>query len=158
MISKQLTTHLDDIDDLQCDDFDFSFNPAELQAFIPEEVASSEYEEPSSDEDQDMTCVKEEILDQKEDKNEDMISSESSDADNNNVLKDQHYIKRNITAKLIFISKKRVFYSILEEEFVRSLVPNKYPEIRGKSSSFFAWINVKSNGNLHHPCNMFVEC
>ena len=112
MISKQLTTHLDDIDDLQCDDFDFSFNPAELQAFIPEEVASSEYEEPSSDEDQDMTCVKEEILDQKEDKSEDMISSESSDADNNNVLKDQHYIKKHHRKIDLYIKEKRVLQYI----------------------------------------------
>ena len=36
------------------------------------------------------------------------------------------FLYKNIIAKLFFIVKKRefMFYNILEEEFVRSLVPN----------------------------------
>ena len=157
MISKQLTTHLDNIDDLQCDDIDFSFNPTELQAFIPDEVVCSDYEEPSSDGDQDMTCVKEEIMDQEEDENKDMISTESTDADNNNVLKDQHYIKKHHRKIDLYINEKSVHVLQYIGGRICQKFGNKYPEIRGKSSSSFAWINVKSNGNLHHPSTMFLE-
>ena len=82
--------------------------------------------------------------------------SSSSDQDENDVLKDKHYIKKNHRKIDLYINEKSMHVLQYIGGRISQKFGNKYAELRGKANSSHAWINAKNEGNLFHPSHYLM--
>ena len=76
--------------------------------------------------------------------------SSSFDQEENDVLKDKHYIKKNHRKIVLYINEK----SLHVFQYIGGRISrfgNKYAELPGNADSSHAWINAKNKGNLFDP-------